>query len=309
MDFKLKYFISSLTLLLVLLVWGIISFPDQKLHLIFCDVGQGDAILAIKGDTQILIDGGPNDKVLGCLSKHIPFWDRTIEMIISTHPDSDHLSGLVSVIQRYNVSQILANSLVTNTGVFGKFRSEVIAKKIPVFSPKSGDEIKISNLDFKILFPEEKLGNETLWHTSASLSASDLKVLGISAYTGEINATMIVSELEYGNFKALLTGDIGVDQETLLRSSVDLGATEGQGGIDILKVAHHGSKYSSSQEFLDLIRPKLAIISVGANNNYGHPTSEVLDRLKTIGAKILRTDINGEIEVMTNGVGWKVKNN
>jgi competence protein ComEC len=297
MDSKLKYLLSFLTLLFVVIAWALFSLPDSKLHLIFCDVGQGDAILVIKGSTQVLIDGGPNDKVLGCLSKHIPFWDRQIEMVISTHPDADHLTGLVSVIDRYNVSQILANSLVTDTGVFSKFRSEVISKKIPVFSPKSGDKIKVSSLILRVLFPQNKLGDEIVWK-----NPQDLKVLGISAYTGEINATMLVFELEYGNFKALLTGDISSTEEK------KIGDIGGIGEIGVLKIAHHGSKYSTSQEFLDLIRPKLAVISVGASNNYGHPTSEVLDRLKTIGVKILRTDIDGEVEVVSDGVNWKLEN-
>lgn len=299
MSNKLKYSLSVITLLLVSLVWGLASFPDSKLHLVFCDVGQGDATLIISGQTQILIDGGPNDKVLACLANHLPYWDRTIEMVVLTHPESDHITGLVSVIQRYGVRQILANSLVTDTGVFSKFREEVIAKKIPVYSPKYGDKIKISKLTLDILFPEEKQGNEIVWTDSRELA--QLKVLGVSNFTGNFNETAIVSELEYGSFKALFTGDIGFDQE------LEIEKEPGLGQIDILKIAHHGSKYSTSQEFLDLIRPKLAIISVGASNTYGHPTSEVLDRLGIIGATIKRTDIDGEIEIVSDGKSWEIK--
>lgn len=296
MNHKIKYFLSSLTLVFIALIWGLVSFPDSKLHVIFCDVGQGDATLIILGQTQILIDGGPNDKVLACLANHLPYWDRTIEMIVLTHPESDHITGLVSVIQRYGVRQILANSLVTDTGVFSKFREEVIAKKIPVYSPKYGDKIKISKLTLDILFPEEKQGNEIVFQ-----SPQDLKVLGISAFTGNFNETAIVSELEYGSFKALFTADSGIDQEKLMADNSELEL------VDVLKVAHHGSKYSTSTELLDLIQPKLAVISVGASNTYGHPTSEVLDRLQAIGAKIRRTDINGEVEVVSDGKSWGIK--
>ena len=289
---KLKYLFVSLGLIITLVFSAIFSFPDRKLHLIFCDVGQGDATLAVKGSTQILIDGGPSDKVLGCLSNHLPFWDREIEMVVVTHPEYDHLTGLVSVIERYRVKQLVSNSLVTQTGVFNQFRKEVIEREIPVYSPKAGDKIKIGSLEFLVLFPKEKLGDEIVWRTQ-----DDPQVLGVSNYTGNFNETTIVSLLLYGRFKALLTGDIGEKQERELETKQ----------TEVLKVAHHGSKYSTSQDFLEKIKPDLAVISVGASNRYGHPTSEVLERLKNLDVKILRTDIDGEIEIVSDGESWYTK--
>ena len=288
---KLKIIFIFL-LLLVGLVWGAAAqIPDGRLHLIFCDVGQGDAILAVKGSTQILIDGGPNEKVLTCLSSHLPFWDRQIELVVATHPEYDHLTGLVSVIQRYRILQIVSNSLLAESGVFQKFRAEVVSRQIPVHSPKAGEEIKIGGIKLKILYPPEKLGEEIVWKTLVQP-----KVLGLSTYTGNFNKTAIVTLLEFGDFQTLLTGDVGVEEEAKILPALS--------EVEVLKVAHHGSKYSTSESLLAATRPKLAVISVGANNRYGHPASEVLERLRAVGAKIRRTDLEGEIELVSDGENW-----
>jgi len=288
---KLKIIFIFL-LLLVGLVWGAVSqLPDGRLHLIFCDVGQGDAILAVKGSTQILIDGGPNEKVLSCLSSHLPFWDRQIELVVATHPEYDHLTGLVSVIQRYRILQIVSNSLLAESGVFQKFRAEVVSRQIPVHSPKAREEIKIGGIKLKILYPTEKLGEEIVWKT-----LKEPKVLGLSTYTGNFNKTAIVTLLEFGDFQALLTGDVGVEEEEKFLPTL--------GEVEVLKVAHHGSKYSTSESLLATTRPKLAVISVGANNRYGHPAPEILERLQAVGAKIRRTDLEGEIELVSDGENW-----
>ncbi|MDP3888829.1 MAG: MBL fold metallo-hydrolase [bacterium] len=294
MNTRIKYLFLSLILALILIASAIFSFPDNKLHLIFCDVGQGDAILITYNQTQILVDGGPNQKILGCLSKHMPFWDKDLELIVSTHPEADHLTGLVSVLERYNVRQISTNSFPDESGVFSKFRQEVIEKKIPVFSPKTGDQIKIGPIKLKTLFPLQKLGDEVVWKNPA-----DIKVLGLNNFSGNFNDTAIVSQLSFGKFQALLTGDIGINQENDINSEL--------GPVDVLKVAHHGSKSSSSEAFLEKIAPKLAVISVGIGNRYGHPTNEVLERLRNLNIKILRTDTDGEVEVVSDGESWGVK--
>jgi competence protein ComEC len=288
----MKYLLTSIFLGLSLFVGAISQYPDNRLRLVFCDVGQGDAILAVKGDKQILIDGGPSQKVLECLSNHMPFWDKKIELVVLTHPEYDHITGLVGVLERYSVKQILANSLVTDTGVFSKFRDLVIAGKIPVYSPKSGDKIKVAGIELKVLFPLEKQGSEVVWQ-----STQPQDVMGETTYSGNLNKTAIALELKDQNFKAILTGDLGIAEENQL--SVE--------PVDILKVGHHGSKYSTSLSFLEEIRPKLAVISVGANNSYGHPATEILQRLKDLNINILRTDIDGEIEIVSDGKTWNIK--
>lgn len=280
-------------MLLALSAWGAVGqLPDTKLHLVFCDVGQGDAILASFGSTQMLVDGGPDDQVLGCLSRHLPFWDKTIELVVVTHPEADHLTGIVSVIERYNVVQIISNSLISGSALFGRFRETVIGRQIPVFSPKYGDKIEIAKLELKILSPAAKLGNELVW-----VRPESPQVLGLTTYPGKFNETAIVGQLSFGNFDALLTGDIGFDTEAKL----DLTP------IEVLKIAHHGSKYSSGEDFLNQLRPALAVISVG-KNSYGHPTAEVLNRLSALGIKVLRTDEVGDIEIISDGATWQVKN-
>ena len=291
---KSKYFLAVLALVLSLLIGAIASWPDQNLHLIFCDVGQGDAILAIKGGNQILIDTGPGERVLGCLSRHLPFWDRTLEMVILTHPEADHAGGLPSVLERYRVLQFVSNSLVVETGLFQKIREEILKQRIPVYSPKAGDKIKIAGLEIEILFPLKKMGDEVVWKKEGSP-----QVLGVSVFNGNLNETAIVSLLRYGDFCSLLTSDTGAKQEQEMLSA--LGAVQ---PCQVLKVAHHGSKYSTSMDFLEKIKPKLAVISAGANNRYGHPASEVLEKLRAVGAKIRRTDLEGEIEVVSDGENW-----
>lgn len=290
MNSKLKYLLTFLGLIAVLIFGAIFSQPDDSLHLIFCDVGQGDAILAIKGENQVLIDAGPGERVLGCLSRHVPFWDKTLELVILTHPEADHAGGLPSVLERYSVRQLVSNSLVVESGIFEKIREEVLAKQVPVYSPKAGDKIKVGGLILEILYPLEKLGEEIVWETEESP-----QVLGI--YTGNLNETSIVGLLKYGNFDVLLTGDIGVEEENQLQTEP----------VEVLKIAHHGSKYSTSQEFLEKISPDLAVISVGAKNSYGHPAQEVIERLSNLAIKILRTDIGGEIEIVSDGKNWYTK--
>lgn len=288
---NIKYLFFGLGLSLLLIFGVFFALPDNNLHLIFCNVGQGDAILVSRGSQQILIDGGPNNKVLNCLSHNLPFWDRTIELMVLTHSESDHLTGLISVLDRYSVGQLIGNSLVKESPVFAAFRQKIIENKIPVYSPKMGDQIKIAGLVLKILWPENKLGNGLVWQNKA-----DLKVLGVEAFSGNLNQTSIVSQLSFGQFDALLTGDIGLREEDQLQIQP----------VEVVKIAHHGSKYSTGQEFLEKIRPQLAVVSVG-RNNYGHPSLEVLDRLTSRGIKFFRTDLNGEVEVVSDGKNWWLK--
>ncbi len=293
MTIKLKYLYGAFAIIVALVLGAVLIYPDQELHLIFCDVGQGDAILITKGTTQVLVDGGPNQKVLSCLANHLPFWDRTIEMIILTHPDNDHLGGLPDVIERYNVTQLLSHGLITESAIFWAFRDKIIDKKVPVYSPKAGDKIQLGGFALKILSPQERMGNELVWQ-----KGTDKQVLGALTYPIEPNEASIVTLLSYGDFDVLLPGDIGSQNEGVIEIDKE---------IEVLKIAHHGSKYSTSEDFLEQIKPKLAIISVG-KNSFGHPTSEVLERLRNLDIKLLRTDINGEIEVVSDGKEWEIKN-
>ena len=241
----------SVVVTFLLLAWVIGQAPDGKLHLVFCDVGQGDAAVVIKGSFQMLIDTGPkNGGVVACLGRQIPFWDRQIEIFVNSHPQADHIGALAEVEKRYQ-----------------------IGKKWP--AGVAGDRIRYGDLSFDVLWPYFTL--------RASKGKPD-----------DPNQLSVVVELNYGKFRALFTGDLGAEEERLLADSGRLTA------VEVLKVAHHGSKYSSAAEFLSAVRPKLAVISVG-KNNYGHPTSQALERLKAVGARIWRTDRQGELEIVIDG--------
>ncbi|PJE68757.1 hypothetical protein COU96_03015 [Candidatus Shapirobacteria bacterium CG10_big_fil_rev_8_21_14_0_10_38_14] len=296
---KTKIFLIGLILLAGLIWATIFQLPDSRLHLIFCDVGQGDAILVTHRSNQILIDGGPDNRVLSCLANHMPFWDREIELVILTHPEADHLTGLIDVIKRYDITQFVVNSVVNDSAGFWEFRETVLAEAASVHSPQAKEEIKIGPLGFKVLWPRHRRGDSLVWSHFAKASRDRQSVLGVASPPSDINETSIVLQLAFGKFNALLTGDIGFDTEEKL----DLANLP---GIEVLKVPHHGSKYSSGEEFLAKLNPELAVISVG-KNRWGHPTEEVLNRLLSVGAKVLRTDQDGEVEIVSDGKNWYYK--
>ncbi|MFA6974103.1 MAG: ComEC/Rec2 family competence protein [Parcubacteria group bacterium] len=267
---KLIYSFLVVLSILALILAGIIFYSkDQSLKVIFLDVGQGDAILIEQGSQQILIDGGPSGQaLLNKIGRYIPFWDREIEMVIATHPDADHITGLVDVIKNYQVDTVMQTETPSDSQVFQKLQEVIRQKNIAIVKGERGVKINLAEgAQMEILSP----GSET------SLGAQDT------------NASSIVAKLAFGENSFLLTGDLpGEQEEGLLKSGLNFKA-------QILKVAHHGSKYSTTNEFLDAVKPQEAIISVGKNNRYGHPNPEALDRLKSKNIKAWRTDEMGDI--------------
>lgn len=270
-----------------LLFYQRIKFYDGKLHVVFCDVGQGDAIfIRTPNGLDILVDGGPNDSVLSCLSNHMPIWDRTIELVILTHPHTDHFFGLHEVLRRYNVLSFDSEKLDNKALGFAELINEVKQKKIPLHYLFSGDSFKVKDgSGIKILAPTKEFLAET----------------SPNGMIGENNEfASLINLVSYGSFKLLLTGDTQADElsEAIKQYSLS--------DLSLLQVPHHGSKTGLSLEILDLLKPKVAVISVGKNNRYGHPTPFVLDLLEKAQIKILRTDQNGEIEVISDGKTWQV---
>ncbi|HUV46875.1 MAG TPA: MBL fold metallo-hydrolase [Candidatus Bathyarchaeia archaeon] len=261
---KKEFFIFLLVLVFLFPFSVVLFWPTQKLTFIACSVGEGDAILLTKGFTQVLIDGGPNDQVLNCLAQNIPFYDRTIELVINTHPDKDHVTGLVEVLKRFQVKQILAYKFDIESNIAKQFYSLITENQVSLYSPKKGEKIKLDGLEFITLWP-------------------DSRILGATSAQSKTNQASLVLHLRAYDFDAVLTGDITEKEEGEIIKDYRFE------DIEVLKVAHHGSKYSSSENFLEAVKPQIAIISVG-KNQWGHPTKEVLDRLQGIGAKILRTD-------------------
>lgn len=297
--FKSKLTFKSIIAVLSLfgsLVWlTVFSFPDNQLHLVFCDVGQGDAILITKGFEQILIDGGPNDKVLNCLTNNMPFFDRTIEIVALTHPEADHLTGIISVLDKYQVDTFVSGPEGNNSAIYTALREKLRVKsekkEIKIENPYTGEKIRLGDIMLQTLWPEKNWVANKLSNTAANFNSDSAgsSVLGLQTGNLKLNQFSLVFLLQYKDFSALLMGDADskVQNDILLSNSLR--------SLDILKFPHHGSKTGMAENFLATIKPKEAVISVG-QNSYGHPTSEALDMLKKFNVTIRRTDLEGEIK-------------
>lgn len=290
---QIVYYILGLGLGLVgLLFW---QNPSLRLKIVACDVGQGDAILLLKGQTQVLVDGGPSEeKILNCLGNYVPFWDHTLELIVMTNTDSDHMNGLIPVLERYTVLQF-----VTADGV-GRGKNvtrliEALSKNgVEVTAVEQGDMVRIlgrEEIELKVLWPPEVSEQDVAILRGQSGENGDQQILGVSAKRVETNGRSVVVEILEDKKSILLMGDVPAQAERQMRMEGLLSP------VEYLKVGHHGSKTATSQDFLAVVKPKTAVISVGAANKYGHPTEEVLKRLNEIGATVKRTDREGTVVV------------
>lgn len=267
---KIIYAILIGILALSLILAGIIFHSArQDLKVIFLDVGQGDAILIEQGQNQILIDGGPSgQRLLEELGKYVPFWDRKIEVVMATHPDADHIGGLIDLMRTYQIGQIIDTQTQSESQLYKKYREIISQKNIEEADGIKGINMKIGEgVEMKILSPPENY----------------------NPAEKDTNLNSIVTRLSFGENSFLFTGDLPSDGEQALIKSVE------NINSQVLKVAHHGSKYSTSEEFLKAVSPRDAVISVGANNRYGHPVPEILERLKNLNINIFRTDEKGDI--------------
>ena len=284
---------------MVLLLVYIFSLPDGKLHVIFCDVGQGDAIYIREASgMDMLIDGGPNDKVLSCLGENMPFYDRTIDVVVLSHPQKDHLQGLISVLERYNVRYFVIGVEGNKTEGYKKLAEQIRTKRIPYKNLFQGDYFMLGNVRMNVLWPERKWVAEKLQQPAFAEAMAGKAVLGM-ATDANINDFSYYLHLQYGEFDALFTGDGDS------RIQPEVMTTAGLPDVELLKFPHHGSKTGILPEFLDEIKPEAAVISSG-KNPWGHPTKEALQLLSQRGINILRTDREGDIEVESDGMSWEV---
>lgn len=298
----------SILIVISSLIWlSIVYFPDQKFHLVFCDVGQGDATLISKNSSQILIDGGPNDKVLQCLANNMLFFDRKIEAVVLTHPEADHLTGLLSVLDKYQVEVFLVGAEGNNSALFEKFSEKLRAKseesQLKIKNVYTGETIKVGDIALQTLWPQREWVAKRLNNEQRTINNAKDNVLGATTTT-KLNQFSLVFLLSYKSHQVLLMGDADSTiqdeiQSVISNSPAFAEASAGKqlaiSGIDILKFPHHGSKTGMAENFLGEIKPKEAVISVG-RNSYGHPTMEALDLLKKFNVVIRRTDIEGEIQ-------------
>lgn len=272
---KNKKYLFIFSLILINILLYIFSFSSPDLRVIFFDVGQGDSIfIETPNKHQILIDGGPSSSdIANKLSSFMPFWDKTIDLIILTHLESDHVSGLFEVLDNYIVENILWS---------GEYKESEKSKIWKEMIEKENANIYISNSLDQII-----------------LNDVYLKIIKVNGEITNTNDSSVITKLSYRDNSFLFTGDISskVEKEII---SQDIQS-------DIIKIPHHGSKYSSSEEFIKKVSPLLAVIQVG-KNSYGHPTDEVLTRLSNFGIKVLRNDLDGDIQIVSNGIKYKIIN-
>ena len=271
-------FLLVLNICVWLLVWQ--REPNHILSVYFLDVGQGDAILVETPERRhLLLDGGPNRAVLSELGKILPFADKTIDVMIESHPDKDHIGGLPEVVGRYEVGLFLEPGVESDNTIDDELKSRLKAKSIPDLLARRGMVINFGDgAKLTILFPNQDVSH---WET---------------------NAASIVAKLEYGTKSFLLTGDSLIKTENILLK-LDPKILDS----DVLKAGHHGSRTSTSLTYAQAVSPEYAIISAGENNTYGHPHQEVLNILEQVKARILSTAERGTIKFETDGKTLKLK--
>jgi competence protein ComEC len=261
---------------------GLRGLPDGKLHIYFLDVGQGDAIFIQAPDgRQVLVDGGPNPiSLFNQLSEVMPFWDRSIDMVVLTHADSDHINGLLALPDRYRVRQVIATAQAETAPLAAAWLDTFEHEGMQPIHAERGMQMMIGNAVLTVLNPgEEPVG--------APLGAD------------EDNENSIVLRLDHGAMTFLLTGDADATVEkAILELGLPLRA-------DVLKAGHHGSSGATSLEFVAAVQPQIVVFQVGAGNRFGHPSEEVLGRVS--GSRIFRTDTDGRVEVVSDGHSLRVE--
>ncbi|OGO21722.1 MAG: DNA internalization-related competence protein ComEC/Rec2, partial [Chloroflexi bacterium RBG_16_51_9] len=273
-----KWLVPSLSVAAILVWITVFTVPDGNLHASFLDVGQGDASLFQRGSQQVLIDGGPTPEAITLgLGKEMPFWDRSIDLLILTHPHADHIAGLLEVLKRYQVNQVLYAGLDDKSPEYAEWLRLIREKNTNLTIAKAGQRITFgSGVVIEVLNPPTPF---------------------LTGIDSDEDNNGVVVRVGIGEVSFLITGDMQWEGEAeLVTSRAELAST-------VLKVGHHGSATSTTDGFLGAVDPRLAVISVGKNNPYGHPTRQVLDRLtgRLRQENIYRTDESGTIDLITDG--------
>lgn len=289
----------GLLILIGITVWLVFFFyPVKDLEIVNCDVGQGDATLAIYGKTQVLFDGGPDDSVIDCLDNYLPFWDRDIEAVVLSHPQKDHYGGLIDVFKSYHVETFVSTSLDSSSQEYQVLKNMVGGSGSRVINPTSGMVIRLGTIYLDIVHPSDEFLMTKAFQKEGKLSTFPL---GNLSSRKDPNIFSVVAILRFKDFKALLTGDIDPEVSDLISKNSLVES------VDYIKVPHHGSKNGISQKLIDVARPQIAVISVGENNSYGHPSEEILKMLKKAGTIVKRTDKEGDVVIFTDGEKMYVK--
>ena len=268
-----KYFLPILIILLLIISTFLIYLDWQNSHKKFTfamlDVGQGDALfIESPTGTQVLIDGGPPRKILGSLKRVMSPFDKSIDAVIITNPDQDHIGGLSDILKFYKVGKVFEPGTWSDSKIYQTLETEIKNKNIPNILAKKGMRLDLGDgVVLDILFPDQDV---TDWQT---------------------NDGSIIAKLSYGNISFMLTGDATTETEKIILKENSFQKLKS----DVLKLGHHGSRTSTSREFLEAVSPRVALISVGTKNKYGHPHQEIINILDEFKMKIFRTDLSGTI--------------
>ena len=259
-------------------VWAVaLAMPDGRMRVIFADVGQGDATLIVTPNARsVLVDGGPDREAAARLvGKALPFWDRSVDAVVLTHPHDDHVRGLVEVIERYDVEHIVHRNLDHDGAAYDEWRRLVALESAAELQAVQGAHFTLDGVLFEVLWPPEEL---------------------LSGTSSDLNNASVVLRVSYGATSFLLPADIHSDAEARLVQTMAIDS-------DVLKVPHHGSRTSSSAAFLDAVSPAAAIISVDAENRYGHPHAEIVQALKArmSADSVILTSESGTVEFVSDG--------
>lgn len=271
------FWVAGLILLIVanLVVWFLVlSSREQNLTVSFLDVGQGDAtLIQTPHGYNILVDGGPNNKVSDHLNQVLPINNRELDLLILTHPQSDHLFGLIEVVKKFKVKKILTSNVAHTTSVFKLWKDTVSSEGLNLEFAKAGETITLSDqVTLRFNWPE----------SNQPLEVEDL------------NKASVVFTLNYKDLDILMTGDADSQVQPY----------PGVGEVEVLKVPHHGSKTALSEAFLKNLSPEVSVISAGQKNRHGHPREELLKQLQKVDTSIFRTDRDGTIKIVSDGAKW-----
>jgi competence protein ComEC len=267
---------------------ALVTRPGGAVVVSVLDVGQGDAILLEADEgTRVLVDGGGDpDLLVRRLDERIPIWDRRIDVVLVTHPHEDHVAGLAGLLPRYRVGVFAENGMRSDGGGYAAFREQAERYGVGIVRLAQGDGFPIGRAHAEVVWPPPGSALET---------APDSGRV--------INDSSLVLDIRIGVERLLLTGDIEDDMDDALVGALD----PIEGRLDLLKVAHHGSATATSAELLSALRPRVAVISVGADNDYGHPAPSTLARLEAVGARVLRTDLDGTVVLSFDGAAARVE--
>ncbi len=276
---NIKWYLLGTLALAAAFIWYAVYTVESRafLTVAFLNIGQGDSIfIEAPNGNQIVIDGGPDGSLLAELGKVMPFYDKSLDMIVVTNPDKDHYAGFIDVMNQYKVGAVLEPGTHSATPTYALFQQTAKEHTIPELVAKKGMRFVLDakrGIYLEILFPDQDVSN---WKS---------------------NDGSTVAKLVYGETSILLTGDSTTRTEGIVMRDF----TEAQLQSDILKVGHHGSKTSSSEAFVKAVAPELAVISAGYNNSYGLPKQEILDRLKKMNVPTLVTYQEGTIIMQSDG--------